>query len=373
MKKIFALLLSAMLLLSCLPALGEEESLPLTAEEIASVCEGLLSEALERAPLAAEKQDDGLWHLDYGDFVLYTPDETLTGASPVAAAELTYRPDARGISAGSSLDALLAAYPLDNALLTGAYDEVTLYISGLLPETVSAGCAVRTGSRVLVLEHLVYAAEGDEATLSSVVYTLEGNTVVAVLWQPAVAVMSLPEAQSEIDRLAALQEENEYSMYRSDAPDAMAREDLTFGSIDFVSAGVQEVTAFLGEAQSDTWAQDGENWLRVMQWEGAQAIFQYDAARKNATLQLVQVTGDLLEGPRGVRVDDTLESVAARFPQEGDGIVLYGDGENAPYGRIDFSETGVYLVYAAAVEDGTVLLALTFVGDRLADITCTWL
>ena len=70
-------------------------------------------------------------------------------------------------------------------------------------------------------------------------------------------------------------------------------------------------------------------------------------------------------------MDDDIESVLERFPQENTTGVLYGDGENAPYGRLELNDGGAYIVYAVEVEDGAVLLSLTFVGDRLADMTCS--
>ena len=52
-------------------------------------------------------------------------------------------------------------------------------------------------------------------------------------------------------------------------------------------------------------------------------------------------------------------------------IRSYGDGENAPYGLLELNDGGASIVYAVEVEEGAVLLSLTFVGDRLADMTCS--
>ena len=372
MKKIIALLLCLVLTLPCLTALGEED-LSLTPEELAVFCEELLAEAIARGPVPAREAEEGGCAFDYGDFCVYSPDSALTETSPVTLAEVRAYGDMRGISKGSSLEALLTAYPLDNENLRGTWEEATLYISGLLPESVHTAHALRTGSHVLVLEHTVYATEGETARVSSAVYILEANHVMAVRLLPQRVEMSLEEAQAEIDALADLQEQDGYAMYRAAAPEVMAREDLTFGpEIDFLSAQPEDLTAALGQAESDTWEQDGAEYLRVLQWAGAQAIFHYDDQRKNPTLQLLQVYGDALEGPRGVRVEDTLDSVLDRFPHDSEVGVLYGDGEHAPYGRCDLREDGAYLVYAAETESGPVLLTMTILYDRVADITCTY-
>ena len=371
MKKIVALLLSLLMLLPCLPALAEEAE-PLTLDELTAFCDELLKEALSRGPVPGQETEEGDFIFDYGDFALFAGEKALTESTAVTAAEVRAYGDMRGISSGSSLETLLSAYPLDNENLRGSREEATLYISGILPETVNAAHALRDGSRGLVLQHTVYETEGEIAEISSVVYTLEANCVVAVRIQPAQEQVSLEEAQRRIDELARVQEEDDYTMYREAAPEPLSREDLTFDTVDFVSGTAEDLLALLGPAQSDSWEQDGAEYLRVMQWEGVQAIFQYDAQRRNPTLQLIQVYGDQLEGPRGLRVEDTMDSVMARFPRENELGVLYGDGEHAPYGRCDLRDDGAYLVYVADVEGAPVLLGVTVIYDRVADITLTY-
>lgn len=375
MKKGFALFLSLLMLLGCLSARAEEPA-ALTVDELIGYCDHLLEEALLRGAETAEPDDEGGYRYDYGDFALYSPDDTLTENSRVTGAQVMSAggemADMRGIGLGASLDALLAAYPLDNADLTGTYEGAALYISGMLPDTVNIGYVVRTGSHVLVLAHEVYTANGDTAEKCGVIYTLENNAVMAMEVLLDDESWSLDEAQDYIDELARLQEADAYSMYREANPAPLAREDLRFGAIDFVSASADDMTAALGAAQNDSWENDTNGFLRVMQWEGVQAIFQYDAQRKNASLQLLQVFGEALEGPRGLHMDDSLESALRRFPHEAEVGVLYGDGENAPYGLCDVQGDSAKLVYAAAAEEGAVLLEADFESDRLLSITCTW-
>ena len=90
-------------------------------------------------------------------------------------------------------------------------------------------------------------------------------------------------------------------------------------------------------------------------------------------LSLLEIYEDMLEGPRGLRIDDTLASVIGRFRHDANEGALYGDGVTAPYGRCDKNNDGTAsIAYAVQAENGTVLLRLTVVDGRLADMTCAW-
>lgn len=370
MKKLFALMICLMLACVCsCTALAAPDML--TVDELIAFCDYLLDEALKEEPAAAEPYEEGGYVYDYGAFAIYTQESSLySQLQGVAFSGLGELSDMRGVRMGDSLDALLAAYPLDNGQLSGTYDEATLYISGVLPGVVNTGRVVRTGSRVLVAEHDIYASEGERVEKCCVIYTLEDNAVVAVQILLDAQEMSLEEAQAEIDRVAALQEKDEYSAYRSETPEPLAREDLSFGEVDFLTATPDGMAALLGAAESDTWENDGDAYLRVMQWNGIQAVFAYDSARNLVGLDVLEVYSEELEGPRGLRVDDLMESVLGRFTREAETGVLYGDGVTAPYGRCDVYDGGAQAVYAAQTDEGTVLLTLGFVDGRLAEMTC---
>lgn len=373
MKKLIAFLMACALCLSACCALGETDVL--TVDEMVAYCDVLLSEAQAAQPVAAQVSETGGYVHDMGAFSVYTQEPSLF--SQLLGMELGedcgLLADMRNITYGDSLETLLAAYPLDNANLAGTADEATLYIRGILPGTVHTGRVVRDKAHVLVAEHVIYTADGENVEKCCVIYTLEDNVVIASLVMLDVQEMTLEEAQAEIDVLAALQEKNEYSVYRTENPEPMAREDLSFGAVDFLTATPESVTALLGAPESDTWENDGKAYMRVMQWNGVQAVFAYSENKTLLNLNVLEVHGDTLEGPRGVRVDDTLESVIARFYHEAESGVLYGDGAAAPYGRCDMHDGGANVTYAAQTDEGTVLLTLSFVGDKLAEITCTWL
>lgn len=377
MKKLLAVLLSLVMLCCMLPAMAESSLL--TVDEMLAFCDAILQDALAQSPVSPQAYEDGGYIYQFEEYALYSPDSALTVDSRITGVELSnidaLVADMRGMAPGHTLDALLEVYPLDNESLQGTYSEVVLYMAGLLPGTVNAGRAIRNGSHMLVVEHIVYTAEGENVEKCCMVYTLENNAIIAVQLLLDVQDMTLNEAQEEFDALSALQEANEYSVYASATPEALNREDLSFGGLDFLTVTPESALSLLGNTVSDTWAQDGEGFMRSMQWNDMQLVFGYDSQKANSRLMLLQVYGENAEGPRNLHLGDSPESVTARFERTyNEGALLYGDGENAPYAKYETRNDGsVYILYAAQVEDETVLLALTFVDNELVDMTCTYL
>lgn len=376
MKKFLALLL---ILLCCLTQTLAQPAM-LTVDEMLAFCDMALEDALTGNPVSASAAEDGGYMFVFDSFTLYTKDAQLTQNAVVTGVEFNnadyLQIDMRGVLPSDSLSDLLAAYPLDNTNLQGAYDEAVLYISGLLPDTVNCGRVVRNGSHVLAVEHAIYTMDGERVEKSCVVYTLENNFVTGIQVLPGVQYMTLEDALQELSDMSLLQEVSEYSVYTADVSEPFVREDLTFGGMDFLTVTPESALSLWGSANSDTWVDDGVGYMRTMQWEDMQLIFSYDRSRQNSRLLLMQVYGEGVEGPRSLHLGDSVESVLVRFAraedcEEGQ---LYGDGRTAPYGLYEVRDDGsVYVLYAAATEEGTVLLALNFIGNELVDITCTYL
>lgn len=370
MKKVFALLFVLLLCGCCAFALAES---PLQPEEVTGLCRDLLEEALAQEAVEAEEMGDGTYAFTFDQFTVVCTGDTLAEDSEVVSAGfwggIASFADRRGIGPGSSLDELLAAYPLDNAALSGAYDDAVLYISGALPGNAQYGYILRSGSRVLQAEHDAAVSEGDEVYEYYMSYTLENNVVTGVYF--GVSGQTLAEAQEELDDLSARQEERVYSVYSAADPEPLAREDLLFcgpkGAIDFVSAGEADLKAVLGEPQADNWEQEEDIFFRTLEWEGVTAVLAYDGQKQNSVLTGLQVYGEQLEGPRGLHMDDPLDSVIARFPQTGEDAQQEVE---SVFGLLGEGEEGVCLQYAVALEDSTVVLDLDFVDDALFVITC---
>lgn len=381
MKKLIALLLALLFVCALCCAQAEREATPggLSPAELRAFSARLLEDALRLPPIAGQpdEEDASLYRFACEGYALLSPDSALSADSPIAVVELANAAhplaDMRGIGATHSLASLLAAYPLDNAALRGTYDEAVLYINGLMPDTVTSGRVLRQGARVLLVEHSAYESQGDHVIKSCAVYTIESNYVVAVGLYADMETLTLSAAREELAALSALQEADAYAAYTREDAEPFSREDLTFAGVDFLSGTPQTALNALGAVHSDTWSPDGDGFLRVMQWEGIQIIFRCDGNRENARVSLVQITGDAPEGPRGLLLGDALEDVMARFPQENETGLLYGDGVSAPYGLLETFQAGDTLRYVAQVEEQTILLVLGFIDGRLTDITCTTL
>lgn len=277
MKKNVALLIAMILCLFACCALGEEAAM-LRQDELINLRDELVESARSMpAEALTVYEEDGMYKLDYDAFALDSDQSALTDTAVIDGVEITPSEntlsDMRGLKPGDSLEQLLAAYPLDNPSLSGTHDEAVLYISGQLPGTVNTGRLLRDGSRAQVVEHAIYAAQGDQVYVSYAVYTLQDDVITAIQVLMQDQPMTLGEAQAELEQLSQLQAKADYSVYRSDDPDELALEDLYFGGFDFVSGTPEQLQAHLGAAQSDTWQQDGANYLRILQWEGIQAIF----------------------------------------------------------------------------------------------------
>lgn len=376
MKKLLALLCALLMIALCASALAQDEPAPPTHKEIADFCAATLTQALSLPPVTAQPDGEGGYCHEYAAFALYSPDDKLTPASAVTAVELPYTgeptSDMRGVGPTASLWAMLAAYPLDNTSLSGAYDEAALYMRVALPEGASYGRIVRDGARVLVAEHAAYVRQGEDMVKSCVVYTLENNDVVAVTLYPALQTLTVAQAQAELDALSALQEMDEY-IGMADSGEPFSREDMTLFGVDFVSGTPQDAVKALGAATSDTYAPDGDGFIRVMQWPGAEAAFRCDKAKQPVELISLRIDGERHEGPRGLRVGDTVDAALDKFPQNRSVGALYGDGVTPPYGAFESYAGGGSARYAAQIDDQTALLVLTFVDGRLAEIVCAYL
>jgi hypothetical protein len=91
------------------------------------------------------------------------------------------------------------------------------------------------------------------------------------------------------------------------------------------------------------------------------------------------VNGGSFEGPRGLRLKDTLAQAISRFEHTGElhqgGGELYGDAlnQNPPYGLMVVNEDSTLLYYAVSVQENKVGLLLEFVDDVLVSMSITYL
>ena len=390
-KRILALLLAlAMLAGVCLAESGfalpeTEESPGLTYEELEIYLSGLVKAALADPELdVTQTAQDGhgwLWAAFRGG-VLEIEEEQLTEDSIAFYAELSSeQADPRGLFLGDSLEELLSVYPNDNPHLLGSYYDATLYVSGEKPE-VCVGWLLRNGQRAELAVYTVYAWREDGVECLSIRFDLDQNVITGIRIGPR-NLYTEAEALEEIRDIADLQEITAYFAYpQSESGQDLApfqREDLIWAPvggidpsarIDFLDMTAEAALSAFGPAAADEWMEDAGEWLRVLYWDGMSLALVYDASRHFLRVDSLTVSADVLEGPRGVRIGDDLDTVIDRFRHgEGGftdgGMALYG-GEELPYGLLAYDAEGSALTYALSLEEGkTVLWYLTFIGARL--------
>lgn len=391
MKKCVALFLALMMVLSLTTAVAESDADALDYDELMNWAEGFKTRALAAgAPLndpteeAAYTEDGYAFVYDFATLYMDRPEMT---ADSVLQAVVVYSPEEQG-PRGTGVDQLssevLNAFYNENDDLQGDSSFAALYVSDTMPAGALWGWMQRDGQRIETIQYAVHeqlSSGGDGYTDCGLVYTLSDNLVAAIRAYGLNETISADEVRSNLDAVQEVSEKTEYAQVPTSINgselEMFDRDDLIFSGLDFLSLTPEEAEARLGAAQEDDWMEDEGAYLRSMEFASCTMTFSYDAQKQNPTLEMLSIDMDGLEGPRCVRIGDTLSSVISRFRNgEGDydGVsreVLYGDGENAPYGLAEYGDDATAgLWYAAKLEDGrTVVLSMSFEQMYLSDIT----
>ena len=391
MKKCVALFLALMMVLSLTTAVAESDADALDYDELMNWAEGFKTRALAAgAPLndpteeAAYTEDGYAFVYDFATLYMDRPEMT---ADSVLQAVVVYSPEEQG-PRGTGVDQLssevLNAFYNENDDLQGDSSFAALYVSDTMPAGALWGGVQRDGQRIETIQYAVHeqlSSGGDGYTDCGLVYTLSDNLVAAIRAYGLNETISADEVRSNLDAVQEVSEKIEYAQVPTSINgselEMFDRDDLIFSGLDFLSLTPEEAEARLGAAQEDDWMEDEGAYLRSMEFASCTMTFSYDAQKQNPVLEMLSIDMDGLEGPRCVRIGDTLSSVISRFRNgEGDydGVsreVLYGDGENAPYGLAEYGDDATAgLWYAAKLEDGrTVVLSMSFEQMYLSDIT----
>ena len=391
MKKCVALFLALMMALSLTTAVAESDADALDYDELMDWAEGFKTRALAAgAPLndpteeAAYTEDGYAFVYDFATLYMDRPEMT---ADSVLQAVVVYSPEEQG-PRGTGVDQLssevLNAFYNENNDLQGDSSFAALYVSDTMPAGALWGWVQRDGQRIETIQYAVHeqlSSGGDGYTDCGLVYTLSDNLVAAIRAYGLNETISADEVRSNLDAVQEVSEKTEYAQVPTSINgselEMFDRDDLIFSGLDFLSLTPEEAEARLGAAQEDDWMEDEGAYLRSMEFASCTMTFSYDAQKQNPTLEMLSIDMDGLEGPRCVRIGDTLSSVISRFRNgEGDydGVsreALYGDGENAPYGLAEYGDDATAgLWYAAKLEDGrTVVLSMSFEQMYLSDIT----
>ena len=391
MKKLFCLLLSLMMLLSS-AALAEsvpvDENAALTREEIEIYLNSLGQAALTGENVEVVPLEEGGAQVYLDETVLVIADESLTESSAILSAYPgENQADLRGIFLGSTPDEVLGAYPNNNPRLNGSYYDAALFIDDALfsageKQEASAGYVLRDGQQIYMITYEVFSRQADGVAVSSVSYGLENGCVTSICIAVDEEILEEAEAQESIQEIAEMQEISEYFAYpvSADNGETLApfeREDLALRAsasdvLDFLDLTAEDLTAVFGPAPFEEWTEDSDgSLLRTLQWEGITVLLRYNAQRQFTAVDSVTINDVNVDGPRGVRVCDSLDSVINRFRHgevlESEATVyLYGDGNTAPYGVRAYSPENAEVTYALSLGDGrTVIWRMTFVISEL--------
>lgn len=281
--------------------------------------------------------------------------------------------DPRGLSIGSSLSDVLNAYPTENTYLRGSYYDAALGVTGTKPQ-ITCGWLLREGQRVSQITWETYAWASGGVQHAGITYTLAQDKVTGIALfglDSAESLISEEQANEEINetkRMLTIQEYFSYPLSAAGDNPSFTREDLAISGLDLPSLTADGLFTLLGEADSDKWMQSSSTgaYRRVSQWDsGVGLVLDYSANRVYLHMNTLEIKLESLDGPRGVRIGDTLDSVLNRFahgdiPESASSVILYGDGEIPPYGVLTRSESTTALTYTTTAGDYLYQWDLTF-------------
>ena len=379
MKRFFAVILALTLAAACLPAaFGEAEAL--NRNEMNAWREQLLKDSLENNRYAADMREDGLYELTFDWYTLITDTQRLSSATRIEGVYFEMVPeedeltpaDIRGLRPGDTVERLLTVWPNENESLAGTREEAVLYQSGSLPGQASAGLLKRNGQRAEEVIFSLYQMTTNGVSLSKVTYTLTDGIIDTIDIGFDKELLTLADAQAEIAAILDVQSTTEFSAFLSNGESVAAeifnRDDLIFSDIDFLSVTPEQLIALLGDDYAEEETEDGDRIIRVYEWHALSAVFVFEADGTLIDIDNLSMNEDLLTGPRGLTVGDTLDVVLIRFcyeATEADGIHtwLYGSISDGNYAVMDSLYPGQAELHYVQTTDGQQVEMILYVNE----------
>ncbi len=386
-KRLACLALGLTLCALCLPALAADVGAdPLTYEELMTWVDSLEALASREEPMNDPADPESLTEDGYAfvyDFgILYynqvEANEDRTLLSAVLYDEEV--PGPRNTNTLTGAQELLDAFYLENPQLDGTPEEAMVYMTGSLPDGVWWGQVRRDGQW---LESVQYTAhERTPAGLytdAGIVFTLQQNTVVAIRAYGIDKLITAEDVQAELSLLTPKLYEGGYVRVPTSAEGAspvFEEADLQLGWLNLADATPEQALAALGEAEADEEIQqDDGSVLRVMSFEGATLVFTSEAPGGRPVLTLMTLDGGNLEGPRSLRIGDSLTMAMQRFrfgegESDGETERLYGTPGEGSWGEAEYhDDASAVLRYAAPLKDGrTAQLVVSFEMLELSEV-----
>lgn len=387
MKKMLCVLL-ALLLCPMLVLAEESVAEPLSYQELVSWAEGYLARAKESTPLndpANALTPDGYEFVyDFATLYADTPDMSNDTALNAVVLTIDMENGPRSVNVDNAMSVVLDAYYNENAMLEGTKEAAVLYTMDLMPASAAWGQVLRDGQRVQTIQYGVHeqlATGGEGYTDAGVIYTMLENRVTAVRVYGLNSRITLQQVNDLMYDMSNLAKETAYTQvpfsYNGLELTDFALEDLIVSGLDFLALTPETAAQVLGQPDSDTWMEDGDNgYTRMQVYDGFEVTYTYDKNKENCQVYMLLITKDGLEGPRGVRCGDTFASVYNRFRNGmgeygDDGVeMLYGENGVGSYGKATYgTDASARLRYAFELSDGRdVVLQMDFTVMELSEI-----
>lgn len=372
-KRMLCLLLT-MLLLPLFPSLAEDTGAEaLSFAELTHWAESYKIRAMAAKPLNdptakdALTEDGYMFAYDFATLYMDAPEMTADSQLQALVIYSAKEEGLRGVNVDHTVQEVLDAYYTENAGLTGTAEQSVLYALNLLPECALIGSVHRDGQRVQTVEYSVYeqlATGGEGYSAAGLVYTIYNGNVSAIRAYGLNSRVELTDVEDALQDAANLSLNMSYSQVESSYVGTdltgFNTEDLMFAGLDFQTLTPEDAISALGMPAQDTWLEDVAGYLRVMDFASCEITFTYNSDKLNPVASVMVINDDGMEGPRSVRVGDTLSSVLNRFRHSDgeynsdEGIeILYGDVESGEYGQATYgTDASVTLRYGLVTQSG---------------------
>ncbi len=379
-KTMLSLLITILLLTAAMcPAFSEEtEADTLLLQELTEWADRYRERAIGAEPLndpADSLTADG-YEFIYDFATLYADTPVMSRDTVVSAVVLFSAEEEgpRGTSVDDSAAVILSSYYQENEVLLGSREFAVLYSIDLLPESLQWGQVQRSGQRIETIQYAVHElhASGEGYTDAGVIYTMQEGVVGAIRVYGLDARIDQGQVYEVLTSLRAVALDDSYSQvpfsYDGSELEKFNAADLQFSNLDFAGMTPDEAIAALGQPIDDQWMTDLDGHIRTMTFADCEMTYLYDAAKENASIYMLLISSDSLEGPRAVCLGDSFAAVFNRFRNgEGDfdGVsyeVLYGSEESGEFGIAEYgTDASATLRYGLVLENGErVVLHLYF-------------
>lgn len=388
MKKQVMLLLIVLVSTLCLTAYAVDDGGdPLTMEELmdwaAQIHDLAFATSPENDPHDAEALTEDGYTYVYPFGLLYFDSPDLSESS-VLNTFVIYDEEMsalRGTHVDQRIDDLFPRYYTENSDLNGSSEQAVLYCTADLPAGAAWGWIHRDGQRIGSVQYSICEQiPGSESYRNAgIIYTVQEGFVSAIRAYGLSAVQDADAVQEEV---AAVQAAAALSGYRA-VPSSengadlseLTAEEFTVNGIPLAAVSPEDLILALGTPEVDELIEDDAGYIRILGFGCNSFVYLSDPQQEQYHLETMELLDPTTEGPRAVRIGDSLYSVLTRFrfgeiDTSAPECPLYGKDGVPPFGVCSFGDDASAVVrYGFVMDDGrTGVLSLQFELLELASI-----